>query len=307
MRRGVTIVELLIVMVLLLVVGVGLFTLYTRLVRFRAEQSSMVRNEAQLQFVIDNLAKLISSAGFGIDRDGLLLGNNGVVHIGSSANIPQSMLTILTRAATQDATAGCWGIIDQNGNFILRVNQNDIRPASSTTFRECPNDPAQYPIRISMSDKTANCQRNCLAFVISPERVELRLDTQNLQRFCLNGTRRLMLDMDGPAGEVIPCVGHLRFRYLVRGNNGTTVAQDNPPTSINDLMGVRLCMMVQLSDTPPATTEFAEPQYTERCSTNQELTTNANRLTSYNPNLTNTWRLRRWIVVEQDIFMPNLR
>lgn len=284
-KKGMTLVELLVVLVISLIMAGAIFFLYRSLVGRTAEMGTLMKNESQLYFVIDNLAKLISSAGFGIDGSQL--------NYGQVINLQQQDLTILTRASTQETnTPGCWGIIDEKGNFLLSVDSNDIRQISFTTGRECPQNPSYYPIRISLLDKSSNCQRNCLAFPNLPAiQVRLYTDAQNLSPVCLPGTRRLMLDMNGAAADIIQCIGDLRFRYLARAATGEVVAQDNPPPYDN-LVGVRLCMMVQLSEAPSESREYEQPRYTERCG-------------GESLNIQN-WNLRKWAVVEQDIFMPNL-
>jgi len=287
MRRGMSLIELLVVMVLTFILGAGIFTLYRNIVGSAAEESSIMKNQAQLNFVVDNLARLLSSAGFGIERDKLDYGNGKVI------NLQNNSLTILTRASTQEANAGCWGIIDEGGAFV----QTGHLPVSSTTGRNCPNNPGDYSVRISIQDKSPNCSKNCLAFLNTPTNTaRLFLSNQNLSPLCLSGTQRLMLDMNGSSGEIVSCVGHLRFRYL-RVQNGVVVAQDQPPP-YNELVGIRLCMMVQLSESAPVRSANTEPTYTERCG--------GGSLTQLNPALQNTWINRKWSTVELDIFMPNL-
>ncbi len=296
MKRGMTLVELLVVMALTLILGAGILTLYRTLVGRTAEQSTIMKTEAQLNFVIDNLARLLSTAGFGIDKNQL--------QIGTVINLQSNQLTVLTRASTQNIQTGCWGIIDATGEFKLQVGNE---PATmSITGKNCSADVADYPIRISITDKSLiqNCTRNCLAFIKNyqnqnqPEVVRLYFDNQNTQPYCLQGTGRLILDMNG-AGEIISCVGHLRFRYLVRNQNGEIVSQDTAP-NYDDLVGVRLCMMVQLSESAPASGVVSEPTYSERCG--------GGSLRQLNPNFSNNnnFMLRKWATVEMDILMPNL-
>lgn len=291
-KKGITLIELLVVMAITLVLGAGLFSLYRTLTGRSVEMGSVMKNQAQLYFVIDNLAKTLSSAGFGIDKDNLDYGK--VIKLAN-----QSDLTILTRASTQEAdTPGCWGIIDDKGEFKLKIgSQNDTEPISSTLKKSCPNDHRLYTIKLSVVDKSPNCNTNCLAFPNLPViQVRVYLDNQNLSPVCLSGTKRLMLDMNG-AGEIIQCVGDLRFRYLAKTSSGEIEARDygNEP-SYDNLVGIRLCMMVQLSEGVSEAREYQKPQYTEGCG--------GQGLTQVDQNIQN---LRRWVVIEQDIFMPNLR
>ncbi|MDM7267173.1 MAG: prepilin-type N-terminal cleavage/methylation domain-containing protein [Aquificaceae bacterium] len=292
-ERGFTLVELLIVMVLSLILAGGLIALYRSLIGNVAERSTVVKNQAQLNFVMDNLAKLLSSAGFGIDNSKLNYGSGNVINLINN----NQRLEILTRVASQNTMAGCWGYIDSNGNFKLSEGSDDIMPVSFTTLRNCPTDPGSYPIRISMIDKSLNCQSNCLAFRNDPVNLRLYLDSQNLSPQCLNGTQRLMLDMNGTPAEIIQCVAHLRFRYLCVDQNNEIEAFDTP-CPYDQLRSIRLCMMVQLSESAPATGTNTEPEYTDACG--------GGRLTQLNPNIQNTWRNRKWGKVEMDIFMPNL-
>lgn len=290
--KGFTLVELLVVMVLSLIIGAGLVALYRNLIGNVAERSTVVKNQAQLNFVMDNLAKLLSTAGFGIDKDNI----NQAININND-----NSLQILTRVASQETNAGCWGIIDQSGNFILKVNNtnnNDKVPVSFNTYRECPDNVNQYPVKIDISDRSPNCQRNCFAFRGDPVNASLYLNNQNLHSSCLQGAQRLILDMNGTPQEIVQCVAHLRFRYLTYDNN-ELVAKDERPSDVRNIAGVRICMMVQLSESSPATGTYTEIEYTPQCG--------GGKLTQLNPALQNTWRNRKWERVELDIFMPNLQ
>lgn len=307
--KGFTLVELLVVMALSLIIGAGLVALYRNLIGNVAERSTVVKNQAQLNFVIDNLAKLLSTAGFGIDKDNI----NQAIDINNN-----NSLQILTRVASQETNAGCWGIIDKDGNFKLQVSDNDTKPVSFNNYGECPNNVDQYLVRISIEDRSPNCQRNCFAFRDDPTNLRLYLDSQNLHPSCLQGTRRLMLDMNGTAQEILQCVAHLRFRYLIYDDNledDNLVATDQKPSQVENtdqkppqIAGVRICMMIQLSEFGSKTQEtqkiaatgaYEEIKYTPQCG--------GESLTQLNPALQNTWRNKKWERVELDIFMPNLQ
>ncbi|MFN4320388.1 MAG: PilW family protein [Aquificaceae bacterium] len=322
--KGFTLVELLVVMALSLIIGAGLVALYRNLIGNVAERSTVVKNQAQLNFVIDNLAKLLSTAGFGIDKDNI----NQAIDINNN-----NSLQILTRVASQETNAGCWGIIDKNGNFKLQVSNNDTKPVSFNNYGECPNNVDQYLVRISIEDRSPNCQRNCFAFRDDPTNLRLYLDSQNLHPSCLQGTRRLMLDMNGTAQEILQCVAHLRFRYLIykyddnledddyddnledddyddnlEDDDLELVATDQKPSQVENIAGVRICMMIQLSEFGSKTQEtqkiaatgaYEEIKYTPQCG--------GESLTQLNPALQNTWRNKKWERVELDIFMPNLQ
>ncbi|MFN3976482.1 MAG: prepilin-type N-terminal cleavage/methylation domain-containing protein [Aquificaceae bacterium] len=296
--KGFTLVELLVVMVLSLIIGAGLVALYRNLVGNVAERSTVVKNQAQLNFVMDNLAKLLSTAGFGIDKDNI----NQAINI-----INNNRLEILTRVASQETNAGCWGIIDQSGNFKLQVSNNDTKLVSFNTYRECPNDKDQYPVKINILTKSSNCTTSCLAFRNDPTSLRLYLNSQNLHPSCLQGTQRLMLDMNGTPQEILQCVAHLRFRYLTYDGN-ELVPKDERPSDVRNIAGVRICMMVQLSEFGSKTQEsqkiaatgaYEEIEYTPQCG--------GENLTQLNPALQNTWRNKKWERVELDVFMPNLQ
>jgi len=291
--RGITLVELIVVMVLSLILAGGLIALYRSLIGNVAERSTIMKNEAQLNFVMDNLAKLLSSAGFGIENNRLNYGNGNVINLGSGNQV----LELLTRLASQGVSAGCWGYIDSGGNFKLSEGANDISPISFNTLRNCDANENSYPIRISMLDKSLNCTRNCLAFRGDPSVLRVYIDANNISPSCLNGTQRLMLDMNGQPAEIIQCVAHLRFRYLCVNQNNEIEAYD-APCQYDQLRGIRMCMMVQLSESAPATGTNTEPEYTDACG--------GERLTQLNQNIQNTWRTRKWGKIEMDIFMPNL-
>ncbi len=289
--KGLTLVELLVVMVLSLIIGAGFVALYRNLIGNVAERSTIIKNKEQLNFVMDNLAKLLSTAGFGIDINQI----NNAINIDNSAQ----GIRLLTRVANQATNAGCWGIIDQNGNFIRQASSNDTIPVSFNTYRECPENSVAYNVRISIENKTLNCQRNCLAFIGNPAELRLYLNNQNLHPSCLQGTQRLMLDISGTPQEILQCVAHLSFRYLVYDNDGNLQATDARPLDVKNVAGVRVCMMVQLSESAPGTGTNTEIEYSPQCG--------GQRLTQLNSALQDTWRYRKWEKIEMDIFMPSLQ
>lgn len=309
MKRGITLVELLIVMFITLILGAGLTALFRSIAQNRAEQASSLKNEAQLNFVLDNMVRLLTSAGFGIDSTKMRFkanedDTNGVIFINNDRNI----LVFNTLASTAQNRAGCWGVQVRANPPTVRPVTNDIPPRSSTTYQECQNSDIASGVRLGILTKSPNCINNCLVFHVPDEirPVEISLGGTTQPRGCLNGTLSLQMGGRGAGLQpVLNCVGHVRFRYLIRDNNNEIVPADPPPNfGFGNLAGVRVCMMVQLSESPGPRAESIEPQYSERCG--------GGRLPQLNPTLANNiggrpaWTWRKWKVVEFDVVMPNL-
>ncbi|MEN3034359.1 MAG: prepilin-type N-terminal cleavage/methylation domain-containing protein [Aquificaceae bacterium] len=309
MKRGLTLIELLVVMVITLILGAGLVTLFRSVAQNRAEQASSLKNEAQLNFVLDNMVRLMTSAGFGIDSSKMRFKSNeddanGVIFISSNGRT----LVFNTLASTAQNRAGCWGVQVRGGSPTVKPVNDDVPPRSSTTYQECQNSDISSGVRLGILTKSPNCVNNCLVFHVPEEirPVEITLGGGSQPRGCLNGTLSLQMGGRGAGLQpVLNCVGHLRFRYLIRDNNNEIVPADAPPNfGFGNLAGVRVCMMVQLSESPGSRAESIEPEYSQRCG--------GGRLSQLNTALNNpiggrpAWTWRKWKVVEFDVVMPNL-
>lgn len=289
-KKGYSLVELLIVSALALIIGVGVFRVVNEVVRNNAQSSSMIKNKEHLFFVIGSITKIISTAGFGIDKDNLDYGK--VIDIVDEGK----KLKIKTRASTLEKESGCWGYIDKDGNFKLSIYNNDIEPVSFSTYTSCPTTADKYPVKISIEDKSPNCNKNCVAFS-SPATtdVEVYYDGTTASG-CLPNTGKGMIKLNNSSNPFVSCVADMRF-YYIYNKDGKVIEKasyDNRP-EYNSLVGVRLCAMVQLTEVGGQS--ITEPQYSERCG--------GKKISELNGSI--QWRKAQWGIVERDIMMINIQ
>lgn len=311
MKKGVTLVELLVVIAITFVVGAGIFTLYRTLVGSYAEHTSIIKNEAQLNLVLDNIKKIISNAGFGMGIGGDFPRITYLSAPPSNLNCWCSRIVISTSAITGDSnTEGCWGIIDENGNFILQASSDDNLPITSSLGKACPQSSSYYTRKISIANpQNTNCSKNCLAF---PEyqTVEIYFEfynNQNRPSQCLPGTGGLKIKIGNSNPEdIISCVAHVNFHYIIqdrltgRLRSNTCLYDYSIYRNIDRIIGVTLQMTVQLSESPTITTTTQSPFYKSApCAMNV-----FGSYSVLNPNVQN-WQTRKWATVELNIYTPN--
>lgn len=288
-KKGYSLVELLIVSALALIIGVGIFRVVNEVVRNNTQTSSMIKNKEHLFFVIGSITKIISTAGFGIYEDNLDYGK--VIDIVDDGKT----LKIKTRASTLEKESGCWGYIDKDGNFRLRIYDDDIYPVSFSTYTFCPTTAESYPVKISIEDKSLNCKRNCIAFN-SPTTtdVEIYYDGTTASG-CLPNTGKGMIKLNNSSNPFVSCVADMRFYYIYEDEKVIKTKNYNDRPDYDTLMGVRLCAMVQLTETGGQS--ITEPQYSERCG--------GKKISQLNGSI--QWRKAQWGIVERDIMMINIQ
>ncbi|MDW8295122.1 MAG: type II secretion system protein, partial [Aquificaceae bacterium] len=80
MKRGFSLVEILVVIFIALVVGAGVYLAYTQLMREAVTRSLVAKNEMDVNAILYQLRKDILSVGFGIDRSLLVLRDSQGTH-----------------------------------------------------------------------------------------------------------------------------------------------------------------------------------------------------------------------------------
>ncbi|MFN3946691.1 MAG: PilW family protein [Aquificaceae bacterium] len=289
MRKGITLVELLIVMTITLILAGGLFYAYREIIKKGTSQALVAKNEQEAQFLISNLVSELSSVGFGIDSSRLKINYNGtnLDDVGNSLiAISGSEVRFLSLATRQYASVGCWGYLDSSGSLNNRAKDYFGRNCNIGSSRICLD-----PLTKNLKD----C-RNALVFDIGinnsyPNSFITRYylySSPTASPLCAQSTRTLMKQVGSDSPQpVVDCVGYFRVRYIY--NDSTRYRDDIP--DINGLLGLRLCILLQVGGRQDVLTDV--PQLSNACG---------------NPsNISPEWRYYRWAVIELDIPLNNIR
>ena len=298
-RKGITLVELLVVMVIVALSAGGIFFAYRSLVKESIRQSLLTKNEQDVEVLLTSLRKDLQGIGFGVPVDRLnvgtpacngltaFTGSNSVVGLALNCLSGNDEIYFLNLATRSFRNSGCWWVRDWSGNVATEGRR--------WTFEGCPNNPpaGERLLCLDMASKAiANCNSpNTLIFsmgnrnAIEEFAVRYFLNYTNLPRECAPGTFNLLKQVNGDVAQPIAsCVAVFRVRYF-DGQGYTTTIGD-----INNLRAVRLCLLMQVGgrmDTP-----MDPPNSFEQCG---------------NIVINNEWRWYRWKLVEEDIPLRNIR
>jgi type IV pilus assembly protein PilW len=304
-RRGITLVELLVVMVIVALSAGGIFFAYRSLVRETIRQSLLAKNEQDVEVLLTSLRKDLQGIGFGVPVnrlnvgtpacDGLpaFAGSNSVVGIAFNCPSGGDELYFLNLATRSFRNSGCWWTRDWSGNVATEGRR--------WTFEDCPDRPpaGERLLCLDMASKreigvaTTNCDSpNTLIFTmgdrtsINDFAVGYYLSNTNLPKECAPGTFNLLKRVNGDAfGQPIAsCIAVFRVRYFDGQSYSTTIAD------INNLRAIRLCLLMQVGGRMD--TQMDPPSSFEQCG---------------NIVINPEWRWYRWRLVEEDIPLRNIR
>jgi len=298
-RKGITLVELLVVMVIVALSAGGIFFAYRSLVRESIRQSLFAKNEQDVEVLLTSLRKDLHGIGFGVPVDRLNVGtpacngltafsgSNSVVGIAFNCPSGGDELYFLNLATRSFRNSGCWWVRDGSGTVATQGRR--------WTFQDCPNNlpTGERLLCLDVASKAiANCNSpNTLIFTmgnrtsISDFAVRYFLNNTNLPRECAPGTFNLLKQVNGDAvaQPIVSCVAVFRVRYFDGQSYGIAI------DDINNLRAVRLCLLMQVGgrmDTP-----MDPPNSFEQCG---DITINPE------------WRWYRWKLVEEDIPLRNI-
>jgi len=298
-RKGITLVELLVVMVIVALSAGGIFFAYRSLVRETIRQSLFAKNEQDVAVLLTSLRKDLQGIGFGVPVNRLNLGTpacNGLTAfagsnsvVGLAFNCPSGgdELYFLNLATRSFRNSGCWWVRDGSGNVATEGRR--------WTLENCPNEPptGERLLCLDMASKAiANCDSpNTLIFTMGDRNriedfaVRYFLNNTNLPRECAPGTFNLLKQVRGDAEQPIAsCIAVFRVRYFDgQGYNG--VVDD-----INNLRAIRFCLLMQVGGRMD--TQMDPPNGFEQCG---------------NIVINPEWRWHRWKLVEEDIPLRNIR
>jgi type IV pilus assembly protein PilW len=298
-RKGITLVELLVVMVIVALSAGGIFFAYRSLVRETIRQSLFAKNEQDVEVLLTSLRKDLQGIGFGVPVDRLNVGTpacNGLTAFSGSnsvvgiANCPSGgdELYFLNLATRSFRNSGCWWVRDGAGNVATEGRR--------WTFEDCPNNlpTGDNLLCLDMASRAiANCNsQNVLIFTmgdrtaINDFAVRYFLSNTNLPKECAPGTFNLLKQVNGDTVEqpIASCVAVFRVRYFDGQGYNTTISD------INNLRAIRLCLLMQVGGRMD--TQMDPPNGFEQCG---DITINSE------------WRWYRWKLVEEDIPLRNIR
>ncbi|SHK13855.1 PilW family protein [Thermocrinis minervae] len=286
MKRGMTLVELLVIMVMMVILGAGVITAVRDLVRRSQPQITLAKQQQDVEAVVTMLTIDYSSAGFGVPVNQLL---NAVQNI-ASLDTSRTPSCFLTATANLGVNSGCWGVVtvDNNGNPVFNVN------SINSLVQNCPQNRNQYTgscfdLLRNPVNNCLNCT-NCVVFFGQVGQVCYSLGNSGDTR-CAPGTRALRRVWTNQNQPVVDCVRSFGVRYMVRGPNGVQYV-DQLPQNLSDLLGVRLCMILQVGERQSV--QQPVPAYSPACQGVNILP--VNNAEEY-----------RWQVIERDIPLRNLQ
>jgi type IV pilus assembly protein PilW len=298
-RKGITLVELLVVMVIVALSAGGIFFAYRSLVRETIRQSLFAKNEQDVEVLLTSLRKDLQGIGFGVPVDRLNVGTpacNGLTAfagsnsvVGLALNCPSGgdELYFLNLAARSFRNSGCWWVRDGAGNVATEGRR--------WTFEDCPNNPpaGDNLLCLDMASKAiANCNSgNVLIFTMGDRNaigdfaVRYYLSSTSLPKECAPRTFNLLKQVNGDTAQPIAsCIAVFRVRYF-DGQGYTTNIDD-----VDNLRAIRLCLLMQVGGRMD--TQMDPPSSFEQCGS---IVVNSE------------WRWYRWKLVEEDIPLRNIR
>lgn len=204
-RKGITLVELLVVMVIVALSAGGIFFAYRSLVRETIRQSLFAKNEQDVEVLLTSLRKDLQGIGFGVPVNRLNLGtpacdgltafagSNSIVGIAFNCPSGGDELYFLNLSTRSFRNSGCWWVRDGSGNVATEGRR--------WTLEGCPNNLPDNPpagerfLCLDMASKAiADCNSpNTLIFTMGDRNriedfaVRYFLNNTNL-RECAPGT-----------------------------------------------------------------------------------------------------------------------
>jgi len=301
-RKGITLVELLVVMVIVALSAGGIFLAYRSLVKETIRQSLFAKNEQDVEVLLTSLRKDLQGIGFGVPLNRLNVGTpvcNGLAAfagsnfvVGIALDCPSGSgndeLYFLNLATRSFRNSGCWWVSDGFGNVATEGQR--------WTLENCPDRPPAGERRLCLdmaSKANASCNsRNVLIFSmgnrdeIEDFAVRYFLSNTNLPKECASGTFNLLkqVNPDAVAQPIASCIAVFRVRYFDGQDYNTTI------DDINNLRAIRLCLLMQVGGRMD--TQMDPPNRFEQCG---------------NITINPEWRWYRWKLVEEDIPLRNIR
>ena len=291
---GYTLTEILILIALIGIFSAGFLSFFSGMLRTERQARFTIKTEADVSALRTFLKKELQSIGFGISAD-YLKTNPGSCSASAVISGNNATLCYLSLASRQTRWAGCWWMVDSSGKVFTN--------ATSRFGGNCPvPPPAGETCLFLNNDRSLREIANCTKTI--PSTVSFYLNgnysSDFLVRFSIgnandrachpNLQRALQLQVAGGIPQpVISCVLDFRIRYIDKSGN----LLNTPPSSLQDLAGIRVCLIVQAGGR--GTIRFQESlTYSERCG--------GDTIT-----LPGDYQFYPFKVIEEEVSLPNLR
>jgi type IV pilus assembly protein PilW len=294
---GYTLTEILILIVLIGIFSAGFFSFFSGMLRTERQARYTIKTEADVSALRTFLKKELQSIGFGISAD-YLKTNPGDCSGSAVISGNNTTLCYLSLASRQTKWAGCWWMIDSSGNAFTN--------ATSRFGGNCPvPPPGNHTCLFLNYDRSKREIANCTQTI--PSTVSFYLDGSYPSDFLVkmyNSTTSdrpdkqchprlenstLILEINNSPQPIISCVLDFRIRYIDKSGNPL----NTPPSSFQDLAGIRVCLIVQAGGR--GTIRYQESlTYSERCG--------GDTIT-----LPGDYQFYPFKVIEEEVFLPNLR
>jgi len=307
MKKGYSIVEILIVIAIMGILAGGILSAYRFIAKENAQRHLVAKQESDVNVLINQLLKDIESAGFGIDVDNLTL-----------ASLSTGTVQFPSLATREEALSGCWAFL-KNGSLTIQ--------SKNFLGQDCQFPSAWYVVLDPMSKKIITKSGQCvdslcsdltgmsgLAFYATNNNnyqypqsfmVKYNLSSTNLPKECASGTYNLVktLGTSGYSGyqanqPVISCVFPSGFKVRAGIQSGGTIVYQDTISSSDIQNGkfklFRICLIMQIGARQNTVT--TQPQFSTDCGGGPTIDS-----TWWN----NTGRWYRWKVIEQDIALRN--
>ncbi len=323
MKKGFTIVELLVVSVIMIVLATGLFYVYTRVFRVGTDVPLTIKSESELKVSILQVVRDLQGIGFGIpiqDRTKIVtdaydgsnwhnMDNEGYVlsikhSNGNSYVVFRSLMTRIN-----DIYSGCIGVYDPRSKvfrtYIIKDlhNPNDRYRLTSIFGRSCPEEMSKY-VFIQPSDPLQYKTPGGLNFLIGfykdptkpPEDYTGRLYlSTSTDTECAPGTYTLYRAEGSTSFPLITCVKSFRILFGVIPMSLDRVSYNYTFPKNTVLKTLRLCLIAQIGKKQDSQRD--PPNFSKQCVSYPELPPVS--FSTYD-------KYYRWKVFEMDIRVTNI-
>jgi type IV pilus assembly protein PilW len=306
MKKGYSIVEILIVIAIMGILAGGIISAYRFIAKENVTRHLFAKQESDVAVLVNQLLKDVESAGFGIDANTLA----------SNTTISGGTLQFPSLASRAEKWSGCWAVV-KNGTLTIQ---------SKNFLGQNCEFPSAWYIVLDPVNKTNLCPSNSdylcsdltgmsgIAFYATTNNnykypqsfmVTYNLTQTNLPKECASGTWNLTktLGTQGKHGyqanqPVISCVFPNGFRVKAGIQRGNSINYQDAVSSSDiqnhNLKLFRICLIFQVGSAQ--STPSAQPGFSTLC--------------GGGPNIDPTWwnntgRWYRWKVIEQDISLNN--
>jgi len=294
---GYTLTEILILIVLTGIFSAGFFSFFSGMLRTERQARFTIKTEADVSALRTFLKKELQSIGFGISAD-YLKTNPGDCSNDAVISGDNSKLCYLSLASRQTKWAGCWWMIDSSGTVFTNTTS---RFGGNCSISEVGNKTCLF----LNNDRSIRGIANCTQTI--PSTVSFYLDGRYPSDFLVkmyNSTTSdrpdkqchprlenstLILEINNSPQPIISCVLDFRIRYIDKSGNPL----NTPPSSLQDLAGIRVCLIVQAGGR--GRIRYQESlTYSERCGGDTIP-------------LPGDYQFYPFKVIEEEVSLPNLR